>query len=553
MSDQNEVSVAIVGAGPTGVMLAIELARHGVEVRIFDRQPAPPSETRAIGIHARTLELFHQRGLVEEFLAEGHQVTGVEFHTGSRRPVVARFEVIDSPYPFLLTISQEVTQRILDHRLHQLGVRVQRGVTVRGVSQDDAGASLVIEGAPDEEERTLRADWVVGCDGARSLVRRCLGVAFDGEDYAQDWLMVEARTASPLRRDHFHVFAKTAAPLPMFPLPEDRWRVFVPEVPGRAMNERRPPSMEEIQRLVAQRGPDGLRLTDPTLLATFRAYRRRATTMRQGRVFVAGDAAHIHSPAGGQGMNTGLQDACNLGWKLALVTCGRAPSALLDTYETERAPIADGVLAFTHAIVRTLALTSPARRRVRDRVLPLAASVPVIERRYMTRLAQLSHSYRGGPLARIGPGRRGARVRAGDRAPGVLQHLSSPAHTLLIVTGQRAQPGATEAAVARIARFDGLVHTLVVRGGRRRGQLLLVRPDGHLASLAPLHRPDIPERYLHELTEGIPNDDQARTQDAAGLENGADTRAGPLASPRSINDQSDGADLPRDRAQLSSH
>lgn len=533
MSDQDYVPVAIVGAGPTGVMLAIELARRGVEVRVFDREPAPPSETRAIGIHARTLELFHQRALVEEFLARGHRVTGLEFHTGSRRPVVARFEVIDSPYPFLLTISQEVTQHILDHRLHQLGIRVQRGVSVLGVNQDDGGASLVIDGAPGGGERTLRADWVVGCDGARSLVRRCLGVAFDGEDYAQDWLMVEARTAPPLRRDHFHVFAKTAAPLPMFPLPEDRWRIFVPEVPGRGTGERRPPSMEEIQRLVAQRGPVGLRLTDPTLLATFRAYRRRATTMRHGRVFVAGDAAHIHSPAGGQGMNTGLQDACNLGWKLALVTSGRAPSALLDTYEAERAPIADGVLAFTHAIVRTFALRSPARRRVRDRVLPLAASVPAVERRYMTRLAQLSHSYRGGPLARIGAGRRRGGVRAGDRVPGVLQHLTSPAHTLLIMTGQRAQPGTAEAAAARIARFDGLVRTVVVRGGRRRGQLLLVRPDGHVASLAPLHRPDIPERYLQELTGDRPTADQARTKDLAGLARGPNTRAGHLAGPPS--------------------
>ena len=413
MSDQTYVPVAIVGAGPTGVMLAIELARRGEEVRIFDRQPGPPAETRAIGIHARTLELFHQHGLVEQFLARGHRVTGLEFHTGSRRPVVARFDVIDSPYPFLLTISQEVTQRILDHRLQQLGVRVERGVSILSVSQDDAGASLVIADASGEGARTLRTDWVVGCDGAHSLVRGCLGVAFDGEDYAQDWLMAEVRTESPLRHDRFHVFAHTAAPLPMFPLPEDRWRIFVPEVPGRVTGERRPPSMEEIERLVAQRGPAGLRLTDPTLLATFRACRRTAATMRNGRVFVAGDAAHIHSPAGGQGMNTGLQDACNLGWKLALVTSGRAPSALLDTYETERAPIADGVLAFTHAIVRTFALPSPARRRVRDRALPLAASVPVVERRYMTRLAQLSHSYRGGPLAAT---ERGGAAGASTRA-----------------------------------------------------------------------------------------------------------------------------------------
>ncbi len=498
MAEHNDMAVAVVGAGPTGVMLAIELARRGVEVRIFDRQAAPPCETRAIGIHARTLELFHQLGIVEEFLERGHHVTGLEFHTRSRRPVVARFDRIDSPYPFLLTISQEMTQSILDRHLEQLGVRVGRGTSVLDLAQDADGVELrIVDGSG---QRTLRADWVVGCDGANSLVRRRLGVAFDGEDYAQDWLMAEVRSDSPLRHDHFHVFARSAAPLPMFPLPEKRWRIFVPEVRRPACTgERQPPTMEEIDRLVEQRGPAGLRLTDPTLLATFRAYRRRATAMRHRRVFVAGDAAHIHSPAGGQGMNTGFQDAVNLAWKLALVTTDRAPSTLLDTYQAERAPIAHSVLAFTHALVRTFAQPSRRGRWVRDRLLPLAAAVPTVERRYMTRLAQLSHSYRGGPLARATASARRERVRAGDRLPGMLEHLRSPEHTLLIMTADDQDTRAANAASARMARFDGLVHPVVVPD-RRRHQLLLVRPDGHLACRAPLNRPDIPERYLDELT-----------------------------------------------------
>ena len=501
MSEHNDVTVAVVGAGPTGVMLAIELARYGVEVQIFDRQAAPPRETRAIGIHARTLELFHQLGIVKEFLDRGHQVTGLEFHTRARRPVVARFDRIHSPYRLLLTISQEVSQGILDRHLEQLGVRVERGTSVLDLDQDAEGAELrIVDG---RRARTLRADWVVGCDGAHSLVRRRLGVPFEGEDYAQDWLMAEVKTDSPLRHDHFHVFAHTAAPLPMFPLPEDRWRIFVPEVPRPASTgERQPPTMEEINRLVEQRGPAGLRLTDPTLLATFRAYRRRATAMRHGRVFVAGDAAHIHSPAGGQGMNTGLQDAVNLAWKLALVTTDRAPSTLLNTYEAERAPIADSVLAFTHALVRTFAQPSPRRRWLRDRLLPLAAAVPAVEHRYMTRLSQLSHSYRGGPLAHATANARRHRVRAGDRLPGMLEHLRSPGHTLLIMTADDQHAQAVQAAIARMARFDGLVHPVVV-SDERRHQLLLVRPDGHLACRAPLKRPDIPERYLDELTRGL--------------------------------------------------
>ena len=159
------MSVAVIRAGSTGVMLAIELARRGVEVRIFDRQAAPPRETRAIGVHARTLELFHQLGIVDEFLARGHQVTGVEFHTSTRRPVFARFDRIDSAYPFLLTMSQEVTQAILDRRLHELGVRVERGVSVLDFIQDPDGVELRISTEPGGGERTVRAGWLVGCDG----------------------------------------------------------------------------------------------------------------------------------------------------------------------------------------------------------------------------------------------------------------------------------------------------------------------------------------------------------------------------------------------------
>jgi 2-polyprenyl-6-methoxyphenol hydroxylase-like FAD-dependent oxidoreductase len=528
--------VVIVGAGPTGVMLAIELARRGIEVRVLDKQSSRPSETRAIGIHARTLEVMHQLGLVEEFLALGHRVDGVIFHLRGQRRAQVRFGHLDTPHPFLLTLSQEHTQRILDERLESLGVSIERGVDVVDVRQDTEGAEVLITAPGRQREQVLHAGWVVGCDGVQSIVRRRLGLAFDGEDYGQDWLMAEVTTDWPVCSDRFHIFAHSPAVLAMFPLSSNRWRLFLPQVPGRGP-ERRPPDIEEIERLVAQRGPKGMRVSDPTLFATFRCYLRSTKTMRSGRVLIAGDAAHVHSPAGGQGLNTGLHDAFNLGWKLALVAQGQAPPGLLDTYQAERVPIATSVLGLTHGLVRTFSMPSSRKRFVRDLVLPIAMSTPVAQRRYTRRLSQLAHNYRGGPLAaRSSRGQRNAPL-PGDRLPSVsgldlagrpvctLDLLDSTKHTLLVFAGATGDGRAFDAIAGPLARWGALVQTIPISLGERstrpiavsdpglrahrryhatRGRLLLVRPDGYLACRAPLDRPDIPGRYLERLTAQMP-------------------------------------------------
>jgi 2-polyprenyl-6-methoxyphenol hydroxylase-like FAD-dependent oxidoreductase len=307
-------SVAIVGAGPTGVMLAIELARRGVSVTIFERLSEPPTESRATGIHARTLEIFRQLGLVEQFLAVGHRLDGFALHTQRRRPVRVRFDGIDTPYPFVLNLRQDVTQQILDRHLERQGVTIQRGVQVTDLRQDDEQVELTVRRAANADAETFTAGRVVGCDGAHSIVRRRLGVAFDGGDYGQDWLMADVNLDPAPARDHFRIYIHTPVAFVALPLPSGRFRVFQPQVPNRGVAERTPPDIEEIERLAAERGPAGLRLSDPDTLAAFRCYRRSTPTMRNGRVLVAGDAAHIHTPAGGQGLNTGLQASFNLGW-----------------------------------------------------------------------------------------------------------------------------------------------------------------------------------------------------------------------------------------------
>jgi 2-polyprenyl-6-methoxyphenol hydroxylase-like FAD-dependent oxidoreductase len=532
VSKQSDVPVVIVGAGPTGVMLAIELARRGVEVRILDKQPARSKETRAIALHARTLELFGQLGIVEEFLERGHKATGMAVHTPARRSTRVDFGNLDSPYPFVLMLGQDQTQRILDERLEQLGVTIERGVEVLKLEQHGDGVELETRRVGEHSARPFSTLWVVGCDGAHSVVRRHLGVPFDGDDYGQDWLMAEVGIDWQMERERFHVFSYTSAPMVCFPMPGGRWRVVIPQVPNRA-GERQAPDMQEIEQLAAMRGPTGMRLTDPTLLAAFRCYRRQTAVMRSGQLLVAGDAAHIHSPAGGQGMNTGLHDAANLAWKLALVVGGVAPPSLLDTYQDERHPIAAGVLEFTHNLVRVFTVSSTRKRWLRDRLLPIAMSIPTVERRFTTRMSQVSHNYRGGPLASASRRVRRPSIAAGDRLPGVcglvrggkplttLELLGTTAHTLLVLSGRGSDQDAVHKAIAPIARFNGnvqIVHIVAAaagqdsrtitdphlqahrRYGALRGALLLVRPDGYLACRSPLNRPEVPERYLRRLT-----------------------------------------------------
>jgi 2-polyprenyl-6-methoxyphenol hydroxylase-like FAD-dependent oxidoreductase len=526
----NRTTVAVVGAGPTGAMLAIELARRGIEVSILEKQPARPCESRAIGIHARTLEVFDQLGIVDQFLELGHRVDGLAVHRRAGHPVRIHFSGIDSPYPFMLTLSQAETQRILEERLEELGVKVRRGVRVLDLLEDGDGVAMRTIQFGEERERTVQADWVVGCDGAHSMVRQSLGLSFEGDDYSQDWLMAEANIDRPLARDHFHLFAYTALPLPVFPMPEGRWRIFIPQVAGGSRNGR-PPEMEEIEKLVAMRGPAGMKLSDPSLLATFRCYLRSSRVARKGRVLIAGDAAHVHSPAGGQGMNTGIHDAFNLGWKLALVAQGHAPAALLDTYQEERGPIAADVMAVTDRLVRTFTISSPSRRWLRDRVLPAVGTAPV-ERRLATRLSQVAHNYRGRSLAPSARRSQRGSIRPGDRLPDVpglrlgteevtvLRLLDAPAHTLFVMAGRHPDPATLEDVVTRFARWQALARTVVIdasgsaldrvvgdpglRAHRRyealHGRLVLVRPDGYVACSAPPSRPGVIERYLERLT-----------------------------------------------------
>ncbi|MBE1500876.1 2-polyprenyl-6-methoxyphenol hydroxylase-like FAD-dependent oxidoreductase [Amycolatopsis lexingtonensis] len=337
------IDVIVAGGGPTGTMLAAELRLHGVRVVVLEREAEPVKEVRSLGLHVRSIEVMAQRGLLDRFLAEGKQFQMAGYFAGIDKPWPER---LDSAHAYVLGIPQPVTQRLLTEHALEAGAEVRRGAEVTGLSQDDEGVTVELAGG----ER-LRARYVVGCDGGRSTVRKLLGIGFPGEPASHETLLGEMEVTAPAEEVTAIVteIRKTEKFFGLGPLGKTgRYRVLVPAA---QVSEDRsvPPTLEEFkQQLRAYAGTD-FGVHSPLWLSRFGDATRLAERYRDGRIFLAGDAAHIHPPLGGQGLNLGLQDALNLGWKLAAELGGWAPAGLLDTYQAERHPVAADVLDNTRA------------------------------------------------------------------------------------------------------------------------------------------------------------------------------------------------------------
>jgi hypothetical protein len=351
-------------------------------------------------------------------------------------------------------------------------------------------------------ERAITADYVVGADGAHSRVRSQLGLDFQGHPYAQDWLLADVRLDWDRRDDEMHAFfRRDGRPLICMPMREHFWRVILPYTGDR---DRRAPTLEEIQRLVGERAPEPVTVSDPAWLATFRCQRRSTHVYRHGRIMLAGDAVHIHSPAGGQGMNTGIMDAHNLAWKLALVARGQVQERLLDSYGQERGPVAADVLALTHALVTLGTTTRPVQRALRNVLVPAGGRLAPVQRRAVRRISHTSVAYPVSPLTYPGRSRAGyPGLRPGERAPDlevtgregktrlyeVLRHRR---HVLLAPAGGDLPPWTHP-------WRDQVVVVSAANGRTDPRGVYLLRPDGYVAARGSADSPGDLLGYLRRL------------------------------------------------------
>ncbi|MFI5897682.1 rifampin monooxygenase [Actinoplanes sp. NPDC051513] len=444
--------VIIAGCGPTGAMLAAELRLHDVRVLVLEKDTEPASFVRIVSLHIRSLELMAMRGLLERILEHGRRRPAGAYFAAIDKPAPAG---LDSPYAYLLGIPQPVVVRLLAERAIELGAQVRHGCAVAGLEQDDEGVTVELAGG----ER-LRSRYLVGCDGGRSTVRKLLGVGFPGEPSRTETLMGEMEVGVPPEEIAAKVTDKR---LSLRPAGAGVYRVVVPA--AGVSDRAEPPTLEDFrQQLRAIAGTD-FGVHSPRWLSRFGDATRLAERYRVGRVLLAGDAAHIHPPTGGQGLNLGVQDAVNLGWKLAAQVRGWAPDTLLDTYQAERHPVAEDVLDNTRAQME-LSSTEPGPQAVR-RLLTALMDFDEVNRYLIEKISAIGIRYDFG----AGPDLLGRRLPDIDVRQGHLYGLLHRGRGLLLDRTERLTAGGWSDRVDHLADPTA---ALEVPG-------LLLRPDGHVA------------------------------------------------------------------------
>ncbi|SFT89445.1 2-polyprenyl-6-methoxyphenol hydroxylase [Geodermatophilus amargosae] len=521
--DTSSTDVLVVGAGPTGLTLACELRRRGIDCRVVERATEPHYRSRGKGLQPRSLEVLDDLGIAGAALERGRRDNHLRLYVGGRLTadvrVPARPPAPGVPYPDLLIIPQWCTEQVLRGRLESLGGGVEFGRELTSVEQDGEGVTATVR-APAEEgaAERVRARYVVACDGGHSAVRDLVGLRMVGTARTQHFVLGDVRIDG-LEPGVSHAWFDGDTYLAADPLSGTGvWQVQanVEVAPDGSVE---PASLELFQRLFAERGLGSVHLHDPTWLSDFSPRVALVDRYRVGRVLLAGDAAHVHSPAGGQGMNTGIQDAYNLGWKLALVLEGKASDHLLDTYEEERRPVARSVLRGSDVGHGVVFSGHPVVRVLRERVLAPLLQVGAVQRMILDRAAELGVGYRNGPLAQdlrapfrlsrasgadrhrvvdlLGRLRFGRGPHGGDRAPDargrdaggepvrVFDHLRGPHWSLLLFPGAHTEPE-EPVRLAGIAR-----HVEDLTGGEVRSCLVL--PSGAPPAGIP------GDRVLHDV------------------------------------------------------
>ena len=438
----------VVGAGPVGLTLAAHLHHHGLPCRIIDRAPAPSDKSKALVLWGRSLEMLDDLGIAEDFLRAGVFLNAAHLHSGARSLARIQFMLEGTEYPRPFMLAQSETERLLAEYLQRVGIEVERRVELTSFTEQGERVVATLRHAEGREEQ-IGCDWLLGCDGAHSTVRHLLKMDFTGEAEQNDFILADCRVEGSLPLDELSLFWHHKGVLAFFPFAAGRCRIIADMGTARTTDRPPEPSLSDVQNIVNERGPTGVRLSEPHWLAGFRIHERKVAEYRRGRVFLAGDAAHIHSPAGGQGMNTGMQDTWNLAWKLALVQKGRGRPSLLDSYTIERSAVGEIVLRNATRLTRVATLRNPLGQFFRNRLVEILGKLSSFRRNFVRDLTEMSIHYPNSPLNgefsalrwASGSNRPGDRFpEARLREPGtgreqrLLILLRGPQHNLLLVS-----------------------------------------------------------------------------------------------------------------------
>jgi 2-polyprenyl-6-methoxyphenol hydroxylase-like FAD-dependent oxidoreductase len=494
-----DTDVLIVGAGPTGLMLANQLVRRAVRTLIIDRHAGPARETRALGVQARTLEIYAQLGLAQRAIELGKIGTGANLWANGRwmaRAPLNGAGLHVTPYPYILVLGQDDNERIMGDRLRGEGLSVQWDTELVDFEQKPDHVAATLK-TTDGASRTITAAWVAGCDGAHSAVRERSGITFAGAPYEHVFYVADTEATGHMVPDEVNIYFWRDGFHLLFPMRgTDHWRVV--GILPQELRGRDDVGFDAVVPSIRQEAGSELAFRSCSWFSTYRIHHRRAVRFRDRRAFLLGDAAHVHSPVGAQGMNTGLQDAYNLGWKLALVVAGRADARLLDSYEAERIPVAERLLDTTDRAFRLVVsdswLASVFRTRILARIAAFALGIKQIQSFMFRTVSQTGIHYRKGPLS-VEEGLPESAPQAGDRFPWLKLRFApdgpvedsfarlDDAHFHLLAFGQAA-PAAPRAFgdLLRIHPIpaDAANDAELDRAQVPRMSFYLIRPDGHV-------------------------------------------------------------------------
>lgn len=522
----------IVGAGPTGLLLACQLALRNVPFRIIDKTDDHTMQSRALVVQARSLEIFEQMGIAQEVIGRGERARTVGLIVNGRRvfqlPVGTVGERLTA-YPYLLMLEQSNTEALLTGLLDRLGHAVERKTELLGFDDTTDGVTATVRHG-DGAEEIVEAGWLVGADGTHSVVRQGLGIPFSGKTYDQSLFVLDCEVLPRLPRDAMYVVMSEQAFTGFFPLTNGRSRVLGTVPPG--LEGRETITFDDVATGFDRRVRMPIRLQNPAWISLYRSHHRVVSSFRKGRCFLAGDAAHVHSPVGAQGMNTGLQDAYNLAWKLALVVEGRADSSLLDTYHDERIGIARRLVRTTDRAFNYVNSQHPLLKAARlsliplilPFVAPLALRQRFLQETVFRTISQIGIHYRDSVLSQDAPdaGLRRAALRPGDRVPYVPQRGTFPGSQglttgtkfhLVCFSGAAAGSSSHHVAENALAGFADLVDvhqvpltretvSLYQAFGVDQAGFYLIRPDQYVAYRGRAVTPETPQAYLRTILRG---------------------------------------------------